>query len=183
MSIQDIDITGLISKVISWLWAHGIKIVLILGTAILINRFLKTFVKKAVTKQIRDNIPEEEEQKRIETLVKVFEGTFTFIVWIVAVLMVLPELGVNTAPILASLGVAGLAIGMATKDIIADFVSGLFIILENQYHLGDKVKVAGLEGKVIEITLRRTIIRDEEGRTHSIPNSKVIIVSKNRNKV
>ena len=97
--------------------------------------------------------------------------------------MVLPELGVNTAPILASVGVAGLAIGMASKDIVSDFVSGLFIILEDQYHLGDKVKVAGLEGKVIEITLRRTIIKDGEGRTHSIPNSKVTVVSKNHNKV
>ena len=183
MSIQDIDIEGLISNVTSWFWAHGIKIVLILGAAVLISRLLKTFVRKAVTKQIRDNISSEEEQKRIETLVSVFEGTFKFILWIVAVLMVLPELGVNTAPILASVGVAGLAIGMASKDIVSDFVSGLFIILEDQYHLGDKVKVAGLEGKVIEITLRRTIIKDGEGRTHSIPNSKVTVVSKNHNKV
>lgn len=178
MSIRGIDITGLINNITSWFLAHGIKIILILAAAVLINRFLKTFVKKAITKQIRNNIPKEEEKQRIETLISVFEGTFTFIVWMVAVLMVLPELGVNTAPILASIGVAGLAIGMATKDIISDFISGLFIILENQYHIGDKVKIAGLKGTVKEITLRRTIIKDEEGGIHSIPNSKVTIVSK-----
>jgi len=182
MSIQNIDINGLIQKITSWFLFHGIKIITILGATILINRFLKRFIKKAITRQIRDNISAEEERKRIETLVNVFEGTFNFILWIVAILMILPELGVNTTPILASLGVVGLAVGMATKDIISDFVSGLFIILEDQYHLGDKVKVAGLEGKVIEITLRRTIIKDEEGRTHSIPNSKVTIVSKDHNK-
>ncbi len=92
--------------------------------------------------------------------------------------MILPEFGINTAPILASLGVAGLAIGMAAKDIVSDFIAGLFIIMENQYRLGDKVKVAGLEGKVKEITLRRTILESEDGSTHSIPNSKVAVVSK-----
>jgi small conductance mechanosensitive channel len=172
------DIQSLSQSLISWFLAHGIKIIAILVVTSLINRFLKLFIKKAIQKQIRDNIPEEEERKRIETLVSVFEGTFKFIIWIVALLMILPEFGVNTAPILASLGVAGLAIGMAAKGIVTDFIAGIFIILENQYHLGDEVKIAGLEGKVKEITLRRTIIEDKEGTNHSIPNGKVITVSK-----
>lgn len=173
MTVEDV-----VQNLISWFLSHGIKIVLILVTTVLITRFLKTFIKKTVEKQIRDKISEDEEKKRIETLIGVFEGTFKFIVWIAAVLMILPELGVNTSPILASIGVAGLAIGMAAKNIVSDFISGLFIIMENQYRIGDKIKVAGVEGEVKEITLRRTMIKDKEGGLHSIPNSKIIIVSK-----
>ncbi|MFQ6049685.1 MAG: mechanosensitive ion channel family protein [Candidatus Paceibacterales bacterium] len=172
------DMQNFIPNLISWMFAHGIKIILILVVAVLTSRFLKTFVRKAVKRQIRDKIPKEEERKRVETLVSVFEGTFKFIVWLAAVLMILPELGINTSPILASIGVAGLAIGMAAKDIVSDFIAGLFIIMENQYHIGDKVKIAGLEGEVKEITLRRTILKAEDGFIHSVPNSKVIVVSK-----
>lgn len=167
-----------IQNLISWFFSHGIKVVLILVIAGLINRFLRSFIIKMVKKQIRDNIPQEEERKRIETLVTVFEGTLKFIVWIIAILMILPEFGLNIAPILAGVGVVGLAIGMAARDIVSDFISGLFIILENQYHIGDNIKVAGFEGKVKEITLRRTIIEDKEGTFHSIPNGKITIVSK-----
>ena len=172
------EIAIFIQNLILWFFTHGIKVFVILGIAVFINYFLKTFITKIVKKQIRDSIPAEEERKRIETLVAVFEGTLKFIVWVVAILMILPEFGLNIAPILAGVGVIGLAVGMAARDIISDFISGLFIILENQYHIGDNIKVAGLEGKVKEITLRRTIIEDKEGMFHSIPNSKITIVSK-----
>jgi small conductance mechanosensitive channel len=172
------DIQNLYQSLISWVLGHGVKIIAILIVTSLISRFLKVFIKKIVTKQIRDSIPAEEERKRIETLVSVFEGTLKFVIWIVALLMILPEFGINPTPILASLGVVGLAIGMAAKGIVIDFISGIFIILENQYHLGDEVKIAGLEGKVKEITLRRTIIQDKDGIIHSIPNGKVVTVSK-----
>ncbi|MDP1538616.1 MAG: mechanosensitive ion channel, partial [bacterium] len=89
-----------------------------------------------------------------------------------------PELGVNIAPILAGLGLMGLAVGMAARDIISDFISGLFILLEGQYYVDDKVKISGIEGVVKEITLRRTIIRDDTGVLHSFPNSQIKLVSK-----
>jgi len=72
----------------------------------------------------------------------------------------------------------GLAMGMAAKDILADFIAGLFILLEGQYYVGDKIKISGLEGEVKEITLRRTIIRDEAGIIHSFPNSQIKLFSK-----
>jgi len=172
------DIKEILSETFPWFFPHGFKILIILAIAGGINRVLHSVVDQIVRREIRDSIPEEEERNRIETLVGVFEGTFRFVLWVVALLMILPELGVETAPILASLGVAGLAVGMAARDIIADFVAGIFIILENQYHLGDFVKVAGVEGTVREITLRRTIIKDQDGQMHSIPNSKISIVTK-----
>jgi small conductance mechanosensitive channel len=167
-----------VDPLLSWFLSHGIKVVVILVAAVLINRFLKTFIRKAVKRKIKDSMPEAEERKRIETLIGVFEGTFKFIIWVVAVLMILPEFGVNIAPILAGVGVLGLAVGMAAQNIISDFISGIFIILEDQYHIGDTIKIAGVEGTVKEITLRRTIIKDKEGVFHSVPNSKITVVSR-----
>ncbi|MCP6718365.1 MAG: mechanosensitive ion channel family protein [Patescibacteria group bacterium] len=167
-----------IQNLTSWFLAHGIKIVFILIAANLINRFSRTIIKKTIEKQIQDNISEQEKKMRIETLITVFQGTLKFIIWVVALLMILPEFELEIAPILASVGVMGLAVGMAAKDIISDFIAGLFIILENQYYIGEKIKVAGVEGKVKEITLRKTVIESEDGSIHSIPNSKVTVVSK-----
>ena len=73
-----------------------------------------------------------------------------------------------------------LAVGMAARGIVADFIFGIFILLEGQYDIGDKVKIVGLEGIVEEITLRRTIIKDKEGAFHYIPNSQIKIVSRVR---
>ena len=172
------NIQNLIENLTSWFLAHGVRIVFILIVANLINRFSRNIIKKTIEKQIQDNISEQEKGMRIETLIAVFEGTLKFIIWTVALLMILPEFGLEIAPILASVGVMGLAVGMAAKDIISDFISGLFIILENQYCIGEEIKVAGIEGKVKEITLRKTIIESSDGSIHSIPNSKVTVISK-----
>jgi len=162
---------------VSWLLVHGPKIALILLAAYLANFLLRIFIKKGITRRIVNSI-NGEKRKRAETLISVFGGTLSFIIWIVAVLMILPEFGINIAPILAGLGLAGLAVGMAAKDILADFIAGLFILLEGQYYVGDKVKISGLEGEVREITLRRTIIKDEAGVVHSFPNSQIKLFSK-----
>ncbi|HDY72596.1 MAG TPA: mechanosensitive ion channel [bacterium] len=172
------NIQNLIENLTSWFLVHGVRIVFILIVANLINRFSRNIIKKTIEKQIQDNISEQEKGMRIETLIAVFEGTLKFIIWTVALLMILPEFGLEIAPILASVGVMGLAVGMAAKDIISDFISGLFIILENQYCIGEEIKVAGIEGKVKEITLRKTIIESSDGSIHSIPNSKVTVISK-----
>lgn len=167
----------LFQNLIFWLSSHGIKIFFILIGAYLLNRFFQIFVGKIIQKEIVKKITKEE-KKRTETLISVFRGTFRFVVYIIAFLMILPEFGINIAPILAGLGLVGLAVGMAAKDLISDFISGIFIILENEYQVGDIVKIAGVEGKVKEITLRKTVIVDKEGFSHSIPNSQIKLISK-----
>lgn len=164
----------------NWVLIHGLKIFGILAGAYFLNRFLEAFFDKAVKKGIEDHISKEEKRKRIKTLTSVFEGTTRFVIWIAASLMLLPEFGVNIAPLLAGIGVVGLAVGMAAKDIISDFIAGLFIILEDQYGVGDKVKIAGIEGVVEKITLRKTTIKDREGVFYSIPNSQIKVVAKKR---
>ncbi len=172
MSIQNF-----LENLISWFLSSGVKIIAILIATGLISRFLKNFIEKAINKQIRNRI-DGEKKKRAETLISIFGGTFKFVIWVIALLMILPEFGVNIAPILAGLGLLGLAVGMAARDIISDFISGLFILLEGQYHIGDKIKIAGVEGQVKEITLRRTMIKDEVGLLHSIPNAQIKAVAK-----
>jgi len=156
---------------------YGIKIICILIVAFLSNRFLRVFIERIIKKRIGDKI-KAIQRKRIETLTGILGTTLKFTIWITAFLMILPEFGINIAPILAGAGLIGLAVGMASKDIISSFISGLFIILEDQYNIGDRVKIAGIEGEVKEITLRKTIIKDEKGVFHFIPNNQVKTVSK-----
>ena len=161
----------------SWFLAHGLRIILILAAALLLDYFLRTFIEKGVNKKLKNKI-DGDRKKRVKTLISVFGGTLSFLIWITAILMVLPEFGVNITPILAGLGLLGLAVGMAARDIISDFISGIFILLEGQYYVGDRVKISGIEGEVKEITLRRTTIKDEAGLFHSFPNSQIKFVSK-----
>ncbi len=154
-----------------------IKIIFILISAFLINRFLQILLKNYLEKKIKEKL-EPSSQQRIITLISVFGGTGRFIIWIVAILMILSEMGLNITPILTGMGLAGLAVGMAARDLISDFISGIFILLEDHYRVGDKIKAGGIEGEVVEITLRRTTIKDENGILHFIPNSQIKIVSK-----
>jgi small conductance mechanosensitive channel len=160
-----------------WLVSSGVKIVFILIAALIIHWFFKAFIGKIV-KRVTGEKRGEAENKRAKTLISVFQGTANFIIGIVAILMILPEFGVNIGALLTGVGLLGLAVGMASKEIISDFLSGFFILLENQFQVGDKVKIAGIEGEVKEITLRRTIIKDEKGLLHAIPNSQIKVVAK-----
>jgi len=162
---------------IQWLGVHGVRIIFIIIGAYLIDHFLQIFVKKIIQGRLVGKV-DTDRKKRIETLTSVFSGTLKFIIYIIAILMILPEFGINITPILSGLGLAGLAVSMAARDLISDFISGIFIVLEDQYQLGDEVIIAGIKGKVKEMTLRRTIIVDENNICHSIPNSQIKLVSK-----
>ena len=93
------------------------------------------------------------------------------------ILTIFPEIGVNPTPLLAGAGLVGLAIGMGSRNLIQDYLAGLFILLEDQYRVGEEVEILGKKGKVIDLNLRRTIIRDTEGIIHSIPNGQIKVVS------
>ncbi len=172
------DFQSFYQNLVFWFLSHGIKIICILIAAYFSNRFLKVFIERIIKKRIGDKI-KEIQRKRVETLTDILGTTLKFIIYVMFFLMILPEFGINIAPILAGAGLIGLAVGMASKDIISSFISGLFIIFENQYNIGDRVKIAGIEGEVKEITLRKTIIKDEKGLFHFIPNNQVKTVSKN----
>src|SRR5437588_11730548 len=102
-------------------------------------------------------------------------GVFVIFFW--AVLQAVPLFGLNLGPLLASAGIAGLAIGFGAQTLVHDFINGFFILLENQYDIGDVVRIAGVKGTVESMSLRMTVLRDEDGTIHLVPNSAVQIVS------
>ncbi|HPD44667.1 MAG TPA: mechanosensitive ion channel [Candidatus Woesebacteria bacterium] len=166
------------SLVLSNLLVQGIKIIFILIIAGLIDWLLKTFITKFINSRIKGKMVDGRRKKKAATLIGVFYGIVNFIIWLVVSLMILSEFRVNIAPILASLGIAGLAVSMAAKDIIADFIAGIFILFEGQYYVGDRIKIIDHEGVVEEITLRKTVIRDSHGILYFIPNSQIKIVAR-----
>jgi small conductance mechanosensitive channel len=96
---------------------------------------------------------------------------------VVALFMILSELGIDIGPLLAGAGVIGIAVGFGAQSLIKDLLGGMFILIEDQYNKGDVVKIAGIAGLVEEVNLRRTVLRDLEGIVHSIPNGQITTVS------
>lgn len=118
-----------------------------------------------------------EEIKRVETLSRVFRYAASVLVWVVAAMLILSELGISIAPILATAGVAGIAVGFGAQTLVKDYFSGLFLLLENQIRQGDMVAIADKAGIVEEVTLRYVRLRDYEGAVHFVPNSSITAVT------
>ena len=118
-----------------------------------------------------------DELPRITTVGRVFRYSATVVVVLVAGMLVLGELGISIAPILATAGVAGVAIGFGAQSLIKDYLSGFFLLLEDQIREGDVVEVAGKAGIVEEMTLRYVRLRDGDGYVHFVPNGEIKLVS------
>lgn len=114
---------------------------------------------------------------QVRTLTAVIRHTGVGIIIFLAVLEVMPILGLNLGPLLTSAGVAGVAIGLAAQNIVKDCFNGILILVEDQYNVGDSVRVAGVAGTVEGLTLRRTVVRDAEGALYVVPNSQITTVA------
>lgn len=115
--------------------------------------------------------------QRVETLTRVVTSLFRAAILSVAVVMALGELGMEIKPLLAGAGIAGVAVGFGAQTIVKDFFSGFFILLEDQFDVGDTVTIGAVTGKVERMTLRVTMIRDPNGTAHFIPNSAIAQVA------
>lgn len=114
-----------------------------------------------------------ESAKRAETLVRLLRQGMLILLWVVVGLMILRELGIEIAPVLASAGIAGLAIGFGAQNLVRDVISGFFMILENQVRVGDVAVVNGVGGLVEEMNFRTIVLRDISGTVHVFPNGTV----------
>jgi small conductance mechanosensitive channel len=120
-----------------------------------------------------DNAHISQKERRAETLGHIIVSVGNIVIYVIILSMIVNLFGVDIRPILAGAGVIGLAIGFGAQSLVKDFVSGLFILIENQYDIGDKVKIGSSEGNVIRITMRSTVLRDEEGKTYYISNGSI----------
>ena len=118
-----------------------------------------------------------DEVARIETLARVFRNLAGVVIVLVAGMLILGEVGISVAPILATAGVAGIAIGFGAQTLVKDYFSGFFLLLDDQVRQGDVVEIAGKGGLVEEVTLRYVRLRDLEGHVHFVPNSEISVVT------
>jgi len=116
-------------------------------------------------------------EKRTNTLVSVFLGAGRIVIVIIIIFMILDEVGIPIGPALAGLGIAGVAFGFGAQYLIRDLIAGTFIIMENEYRVGDVVRVADVGGLVEEVNLRKTVLRDLDGIVHHIPNGEIRVAS------
>lgn len=139
-----------------------------------VKKLNKKFLNNA--KQ-NDKADTDEAGKRINTLTSIIHGSIKIILWVILIMIVLQKFGINIAPILAGAGIVGLAVGFGAQQLVRDYISGFFIILENQIRSGDVAIIDGTWGLVEKIEFRTITLRDLSGVVHIIQNGKINIMS------
>ncbi len=167
------------------LWTSGARVLVIVAAIYIamriFQRVLEPAIRTTITRQMKDD-PESEIEQRIDTLTQVIYRTVWFVAVVAGLITILPEFGINASALLAGAGLLGLAVGFGAQSLVKDVISGLFILVENQYGKGDVVSIAGVGGVVEDVNLRRTLLRDLDGTQHSVPNGEISVAS-NRTQV
>ena len=153
------------------------RIVGVLIIAFILTRLLKLATRHLSDLSASQGLPSAVRAQQLRTLSSVIYSVGVFVIMFVAALQILPLLGINMGPLLASAGIAGVAIGFGAQTLVKDFINGFFILVENQYDIGDIIKISGVQGKVESMTLRRTVLRDADGTLYSVPSSQITVVS------
>jgi len=142
---------------------------------VLLFVFSKIVLRRTVVKILR-LVNNKVKAVNIKALVSIAAGVGNVVIYIVIFAIILDLFGVDIRPILAGMGVIGLAASFGAQSLVKDFIAGIFILIENQYALGDKVKISGFEGEVIKISMRSTMLRDESGKIIYISNGSITSV-------
>lgn len=178
MTLQDLWLSVWQSGAGIWLITAGLKLlVIILVTALanwLLNRFIRTLVERMAK---RSSASGSLRQEHVQTVSNVFARIATVAVWLIALLMVLSQFGINITPILTGAGILGIAIGFGAQELVRNFFAGIFILIEDQYSEGDDVELAGIVGKVESFDLRRTVVRTADGSQYFIPNGEIKVAA------
>ena len=165
-----------------WFEDHGVMIIATIVVAIALTVVLKLIVRRFRHRlEGSPGVTQELNVQRIGTLTGALSATGIVLIWTVAILVILGNLNVNLAPLLASAGVAGVALGFGAQTIVRDTLSGFFILLENQFGVGDTVELQTtanpVTGKVESLTLRVTTLRAFDGTLHTVPNGNIQLAS------
>ena len=155
------------------------RIIFVIILLILVQYLSKWLVSRIIAKVINGHkyLTKREERQRADTLINMFSTTTVVVLWIVAVIVILQEFGVNLGALATGAGFIGIVLGFGARGLVRDILTGIFIILENQYRIGDNVTIAGQSGTVEHITIRVTKLRDLEGNVYFIPNGEVTTVT------
>jgi small conductance mechanosensitive channel len=165
------------SDALEFLRQDAPKILVVLIIAFVLLWILRLFTHRLRALSKRQAFPTGIRSQQLATLAGVIKTGGIFLIVFSALIQILGVLSIDVKPLIASAGVVGLAIGFGAQALVKDVINGFFILIENQYDVGDAVKVAGVQGTVENMTLRRTVLRDADGTVHTVPNGQIAIVS------
>jgi moderate conductance mechanosensitive channel len=159
--------------------AHGVRVIAILVIALILNRILRSLTRRLIPSGGTEGLGRiaRMHEQHVKTLAGLMYSAGTAVIVVGAILTALPEFGFNVTPIAAAAGLASLAIGFGAQHLVRDLINGFFIIIEDQFVVGESVRIGTVIGRVEHLTLRRTVVRDIQGAVVSIPNGEVTQVS------
>ena len=164
----------------TWFSDHGVNILIILIVGVVLWFIVKQALPRLVRRimaQPKRGESREGMKKRSDTLVGVFVGVARVVIVLLVIFMILSELDVDIGPILAGSAVVGVALGFGAQWLVKDLIAGIFVLMENQYRVGDVVKVAYVICLVEDINMRKTVLRDLDGILHHVPNGEIRVAS------
>lgn len=163
------------SKILPWLLTHGLRILLIIAAGYVIYYVARRVIEKIVKVSVTADYHQSEiaERKREETLIQIFTWSLRVMLLLIVIIAILNEMGLSVGPLLAGAGILGLAVGFGGQYLIRDFFTGFFMIIENQYRIGDAVSLDQTSGVVENISLRMTTLRDMDGTVHFVPHGDI----------
>src|SRR6202166_654821 len=155
--------------------ARGIRIAAILLIALILNRRLRTLTRRLIPAAGTEGLGRiaRMREQHVKTLAGMLYSAGAAVILIGAILTALPEFGFNVTPIAAVAGLASLAFGFGAQHLVRDLINGFFAIIEDQYVVGETVRIGAVVGRVEHLTLRRTVIRDIQGAVVTIPNGEI----------
>lgn len=150
------------------------RVLLILVLAWFFAKFLRRLLKRAILRlSALKSKPDERVEQRTNALTALSSSVISVVVWTIAVLTSLGTLGINLAPLVAGAGIVGVALGFGAQSLVRDFLSGVLMLIEDQYGVGDVIDVAGTIGEVESVSLRTTRLRGVDGTVWHIPNGEI----------
>ena len=153
---------------------HLLGIILL---ALLVNRFLKILTKLVIKPAANQSRAAQVREQQTATLAGVLYSALSKVVWVVALITALDLFGINPIPALTLAGLASVAVGFGAQNLVRDIITGFYIVLEDQYVVGDTIQVGDTNGRVEHLTLRRTVVRDARGALVTIANGDIRTVA------
>lgn len=163
----------------SWLptWGEAglvlLQLLAIALAAFILRRLLRLLTRRMIQLAETQSRSAQQREQQTQTVADLLYSTGSAVILVGAILVALPLVGVNVTPIAAVAGLASLAFGFGAQHLVRDVINGFFIVLEDQYVVGETVRIGAVSGRVEGLTLRRTVLRDPEGALHTIPNGEI----------
>lgn len=169
------NIGSYLQKLWEWMVTDGLRIFLVLVLMVVSMKIAQSISTRLFKRYQKDK--DDEFKKRADTLSSIISSILMVIIIIVAAVTIMGQLGIRIGPVLAAVGIIGVALGFGAQHLVKDVISGFFILLDNQIRVGDVVQIAGRGGLVENINLRMTILRDLAGNVHYVRNGEIDVVT------